>query len=148
MRNIVESDMRFEHCYRIDEDPAAPPADKHACWSEWNERYTKGQERSRVAYARERLRVLGAAEEAAPASTVAAAACPPPASPYAPPPTVSSLGPGPYDPHGNKPSTIDACNEGCALAWRTCVAPCANANGCVLECDVRFKGCTKSCTAP
>ena len=61
MRYVVESDMRFEHCYRLDEDARTPLETKRQCWGEWTTTYQKGQDRSRVAYATERLRVLDSA---------------------------------------------------------------------------------------
>ena len=50
--------MRFERCYRIDDDPNAPLPDKRSCWLDWTTNYTRGQERSRVRYAKERLQTL------------------------------------------------------------------------------------------
>lgn len=90
MRTVVESDMRFEHCYRIDDDGAAPAEAKRGCWHDWVSHYTRGQDRNRVDYAKERLRVLSLAPVtspvAQPSSTMAG---PKPSSPYAPPPAIT-----------------------------------------------------------
>ncbi len=150
MRNLVESDMRFEHCYRIDEDPNTPPENKRACWHEWTALYTKGQDRSRVHYARDRVRVLNGAIASAPMPTVAptatgggAVACPPPANPYAPPPAVvpktekSAVAP--------PMSAAAACSDTCTKAWRACSTPCGTETSCMLNCDTKFRECVKAC---
>ena len=92
MRTLVESDMRFEHCYRIDDDPTAAMPKKRACWHDWVNRYTRGQDKNRVDYARERLRVLELSPTAgAPAQPTTTIASPQPAvNPYAPPPATIS----------------------------------------------------------
>lgn len=145
MRTLVESDMRFEHCYRIDDDPQAAVDEKRRCWREWTARYTKGQERSRVSYAKDRLRVLDGvpASPAAPSPTTAAVACPPPDSPYAPPPPIAT--PSGASQAANGAPIWPVCGQSCTDAWRACMGPCGPGSGCVVECDVRFKDCMKGC---
>ena len=148
IKAAVESDMRFEHCYRIDDDPSTPVASKRSCWSEWSSRYTKGQARERLHYAKARITVLDGALATAPTvgpagplATTAGTpvACPPPATPYAPPPAVV-------------PKTADAvnssasiCAETCTTTWRACANPCGATAACVLACDDKFRLCVKAC---
>ena len=140
MRNLVESDMRFEHCYRIDEDPSTPLDHKRSCWHEWTSHYAKGQDRSRVNYAKDRVKVLNGAIASSP-PPVAAAACPPPANPYAPPPAVAPKD----DKSSAAPGTATVCSDTCTKAWRACSTPCGTESGCMINCDTKFRECVKAC---
>lgn len=148
MKNLVESDMRFEHCYRIDEDPSTPLENKRACWHEWTSLYAKGQDRSRIHYARDRVKVLNGAIATAPVAppmpvaTSTAVACPPPANPYAPPPAVA---PKDEKSAAAPTSPTAACSDTCTKAWRACSTPCGSESGCVLNCDAKFRDCVKAC---
>lgn len=151
-RTVVEGDMRFEHCYRIDEDPQTPVDQKRACWHDWTARYTKGQDRSRVKYAKDRIHVLeGAPTSAYAAPSVSASgsviASPSPSSPYVPPPsTVASTVPSVS---GEKsavaPTKVQVCTEACNKDWRTCIAPCYGMQSCVAGCEGPFRSCVKTC---
>ena len=146
MKNLVESDMRFEHCYRIDEDPSTPLDNKRACWREWTQHYAKGQDRSRVNYAKDRVKVLKDAHHGPiasgppPVATAAPVSCPPPVNPYAPPPSVV-----PKDEKAAATPTTAVCSDACTGAWKTCSTPCGAASNCVLECDAKFRACVKAC---
>ncbi|MBI2390226.1 MAG: hypothetical protein HYV09_11610 [Deltaproteobacteria bacterium] len=145
MRHLVEGDMRFEHCYRIDDDPTTPLQNKRSCWATWTAQYTKGQDRSRVSYAKQRVRVLDGALAGAPAP--APVAVPPPSSPYAPPPAVA---PKSGEMSGDVAAatagpTTHSCTEACTKTWRTCASPCGTTIGCVTDCDERFRTCVKTC---
>ncbi len=160
IKNIVESDMRFEHCYRIDDDPTTPLDAKRTCWRDWTARYTRGQERSRVQYAKERVRVLDDAVTSGVGSGVAApttgasnVASPSPENPYAPPPSIAPSA-KPTEKSGEKSGeksamsatpTWQPCSDGCTKTWRSCVEPCGTLAACVIACDVNFKGCMKTC---
>ena len=48
---VYEGNVRFEHCYALEENPQRPTPDKSACWRDWSEHYTFGQTRDRVQYA-------------------------------------------------------------------------------------------------
>lgn len=148
MRSVVESDMRFEHCYRIDEDRSAPLSEKRACWREWTGRYAKGQDRSRVRYAHDRMIVLDDAARgysmlpaAGPGDTTEG---PAPASPYEVPPSVAPKGSGPSDTILPRRS-IEACTDSCTRAWRTCAGECTGADACGGFCEDRYRGCLKAC---
>lgn len=52
---IHEGTVRFEHCYRLDLDPRIAPSHRHACWNAWLDRYSYGQPRDRIEYARRRV---------------------------------------------------------------------------------------------
>lgn len=57
-QRIYEGDVRFEHCYRLDADPAASRDARLACWSGWTFAHTVGQNNDRVSYARRRESAL------------------------------------------------------------------------------------------
>jgi hypothetical protein len=52
---IYEGNIRFEHCYRLDFDENIAPTHRKACWEDWVLRYTQGQTRDRLDYARRRI---------------------------------------------------------------------------------------------
>jgi hypothetical protein len=155
MRYVVESDMRFEHCYRLDEDGRTPLDQKRACWREWTATYQKGQDRSRVAYATERMRVLDAAAPGAPpapsgtangastsiilASTGSGTA---PLSPYAPPPAIASNGEINAVTESPKWQT---CSDACSKTWKECAPACNGQMPCVGACEERYRVCMKAC---
>jgi hypothetical protein len=55
VQSIYEGNVRFEHCYRLDLEVDTAPTHRRACWNEWLERYTYGQPRDRIEYARRRV---------------------------------------------------------------------------------------------
>lgn len=146
MRYVVEGDMRFEHCYRLDEDDRTPLDEKRRCWREWTVAYQKGQDNSRVAYASERLRALdGAATGASPppSATVAAVATdsvPKPGTPYAPPPATAA---GEVSLTGSV--AITACGQSCAGTWHGCTLTCSGGTTCLSTCEDTYRGCLKGC---
>lgn len=101
---LYEGEVRFEHCYRLDEEPSVPLTQRRECWREWTQFYTYGQTRDRIEYALMRQRALSAASGGAgvppgggdpdggvaPTPTLAA---PPPTNLFAPPPQVESAAP-------------------------------------------------------
>lgn len=149
VRYVVESDMRFEHCYRIDEDPNVTLETKRACWSEWHERYERGQDANRIAYAGERLRVLDAAAAtgtttSSPPVAVAATVqgCPNPNSPYAPPPSTATSG----IQVGMSAAPPDVtCGDKCNRDWKNCGSACNGVVECLSACDDKLRGCMKGC---
>ncbi len=148
MRNVVESDMRFEHCYRLDEDRATPLDAKRACWHEWMGRYAKGQDRARIRYAHDRSVVLDDAARGVsmlpsppPGETTDG---PAPASPYEVPPSVAPRSTS--EPEAIAPRrSIEVCTESCTRAWRTCAGECSGADACGGACEDRYRGCLKGC---
>ncbi len=64
--SIYEGNIRFEHCYRLDLDPNIAPSHREACWREWTSRYTYGQTRDRLDYARRRIARLTSGDPSRP----------------------------------------------------------------------------------
>ena len=54
---VYEGDVRFEHCYALDQGPASADVKKE-CWQGWLHDYTYGQSRDRVEYAGTRFSEL------------------------------------------------------------------------------------------
>ncbi len=147
LRYVVEGDMRFEHCYRLDDDTHTSVDEKRRCWREWTVAYQKGQDNSRIAYATERLRALdGSAAGVAPSASAAVAtvsteATPKAATPYAPPPATAS---------GSEVSlsasiTLSACGQTCAKSWQGCTVTCSGVTTCLGTCEDSYRGCLKGC---
>jgi hypothetical protein len=100
---IYEGNVRFEHCYALEENPGASMPDKSSCWRDWSEHYTFGQTRDRVQYAISRYVALSrignaptdeAMMMAAPGETPRTTSinAPAPTNPFAPPPKVLDNG--------------------------------------------------------
>jgi len=92
-QSVYEGDVRFEHCYRVDEERQVPIQDKLQCWRDWTHRYRYGQSRDRIGYAHARERTLAqalaAGQQVAPrgaAGVPTACASPQPTNAFAPPP--------------------------------------------------------------
>jgi hypothetical protein len=163
-QSVYEGDVRFEHCYRLDEERQVPIGDKRLCWHDWTQKYTYGQTRDRIEYALTRERALGQAqasgERSAPpgASTALNAnASPQPTSAFAPPPptmtrdagvdadrpqTMATLvqpaiGPLPSAPGAN-------CGGTCGKTWVVCQEQCKGGT-CQTGCDERYKNCMRAC---
>jgi hypothetical protein len=58
VQSIYEGDVRFEHCYRLDLELDVAITHRQACWTAWLDRYTYGQSRDRLEYARRRVRAF------------------------------------------------------------------------------------------
>src|SRR5262245_3087512 len=92
-RTVYEGNVRFEHCYRLDDEPAVALADKQRCWHEWLQHDTYGQTRDRAEYAEARERTLAQAAAAGEAKAPpgarklgSLAGSPQPTNAFAPPP--------------------------------------------------------------
>ncbi len=57
-QTIYENDVRFEHCYALDDSGSASLKQKAECWKDWKEHHTFGQTRDRVEYAQSRYVAL------------------------------------------------------------------------------------------
>jgi len=153
VRYAVESDMRFEHCYRIDEDPRVAVGDKRACWTEWRDKYQRGQDSNRLTYVAERLHALGgttagASATSTPAIAAAAAttaACPLPNSPYAPPPPLATSG---LTIRVTAPPPDVTCGDSCNRDWKSCSPTCGGDADCLGKCDGKLRTCMKGCFSP
>ncbi|MDP9034962.1 MAG: hypothetical protein M3O50_09145 [Myxococcota bacterium] len=158
---LYECDVRFEHCYAVDQTAATPDA-KRTCWREWLHGYTYGQSRDRVEYAAKRFGQLSL--DVTPGLTVQphTVAAPMPTNAFAPPPNVAdgrsapeTAQSAPPDAGASEPppSTVAArpavrapgaqCTEGCAQLWSTCHGHCKD-QGCEL-CNGQYRTCVPAC---
>jgi hypothetical protein len=141
-RGIVESDMRFEHCYRIDEDERVASNDKRACWDDWSTHYTRGQDSSRVRYAAERKQVLDGADR--PTASVVTATTATPVSAYTPPAAIE-------EPKAERTGTDVAlrdpveCKSACLHALGACLAMCVPGTECASVCQSSRHKCEHAC---
>ncbi len=165
---IYEGNVRFEHCYALEENPQAPMPDKASCWRDWSEHYTYGQTRDRIHYATARYVALSQAPNlptdealmmAAPGETPRATTitAPAPTNAFAPPPKILEatdsnvsqktadipvLGidaGAPAPVHTPLPAAM--CADGCASAFRGC------SSGCDLADAGASSSTTKACQA-
>ncbi len=67
VQSIHEGSVRFEHCYRLDLEVEVATSHRQACWTTWLDRYTYGQSRDRLEYARRRVRAFAAGDANPPA---------------------------------------------------------------------------------
>jgi hypothetical protein len=165
-QSVYEGDVRFEHCYRLDEERGIPLGEKRTCWHDWTQKYTYGQTRDRIEYALARERTLGQAqalgERSAPpgaANTFSnSVAAPQPTNAFAPPPpTLSADGGGTASPE--RPPTVSGlvqaaapplsapgatCGGTCGKTWAQCTEQCKGST-CQSGCDERYKNCMRSC---
>lgn len=159
---VYECDVRFEHCYALDQDGAAPDAAKKACWREWLHGYTYGQPRDRVEYAATRFSELSLDPTLPKVETEAprrahAMAVPAPTNAFAPPPQVADHGPAgegsasPAAPAKSAPTAVVAaahapgeeCAENCASYWSACHKSCKD--GACEACDKAYRLCVPAC---
>ena len=163
-QSLYESDARFEHCYRLDEEKRVPTQEKQRCWHEWSQKHTYGQSRDRIEYALARERALGqtlASGETAPRGLVFPGGiiwAPQPLSAFAPPPQFMIRDAGAADAE-RAPSVASfaertdaplvtapgaTCGGACNKAWVQCGEQC-KINGCQSSCDDRYRVCMRSC---
>jgi hypothetical protein len=161
-QSLYENDIRFEHCYRLDEERSVPIAQKRACWQAWTRSYTYGQSRDRIEYARARDRTLAAAEVAGvgapPGVDAGAIACPMPTSAFAPPPATLARDAGaPSEPPPSQSALIGKppdralaaapgahCGDTCGRGWVQCGETCKDPK-CHGGCDEHYRTCMRSC---
>jgi hypothetical protein len=157
--SAYEGEVRFEHCYRLDEEYVEPQEARRRCWRDWIRSYTYGQSRDRIDYATHRERALADAlahgENAPPASATVDPArargqsSPAPTNAFAPPPPTVSLDAGtdaiavPSEPP-RRPAPGAACAASCGAAWAECGRGC-KVTACQSSCDNRYKSCMRGC---
>jgi hypothetical protein len=165
VQSIHEGSVRFEHCYRLDLELEVASSHRQACWTNWLERYTYGQTRDRLEYARRRVR---AGETARPELRVGGDAkevesrqfylvVPAPTSVHAPPPPIATrvnvtAEPPPASSAALAKSTVKAapgadCAEGCRSAFSSCNQACASdaKSAACKSCDPDYKKCMQRC---
>jgi hypothetical protein len=141
---VYECDVRFEHCYALDESAASVDAKKE-CWREWLHGYTYGQSRDRVEYGGTRYSELSLDQtlpsEDTPSATRAkrTVAAPAPTNAFAPPPNISGGAAAVAVAHAPGAE----CSDGCAQRWTSCRASCKQ--GACDACDQAYKTCVPGC---
>jgi len=164
-QSIYEGDVRFEHCYRLDEEKAVPIEDKQRCWREWTQKYTYGQSRDRVEYALSRDRALGqspsSGEGTRPRGLVfpnGVIWAPQPLSAFAPPPQLLVRDAGMPEPERTATVATRAaqpteqlvaapgatCGVSCGKSWVQCAEGCKG-GACQPGCDERYRSCMRAC---
>ena len=161
---VYECDVRFEHCYAIDQSAVQPDAKKD-CWREWLHGYTYGQSRDRIEFAATRFSELSL-DPTLPNEDVRGpkprriehpVAAPVPTNAFAPPPNVSDGKSSQESPASltkavaKDPPVRDApvrapgsdCAQTCGDKWSACRAPCKD-RACD-ACDKAYRGCMPAC---
>jgi hypothetical protein len=165
VQSIYEGNVRFEHCYRLDLELEVASSHRQACWTNWLERYTYGQTRDRLEYARRRVR---AGETARPELDIDRTAkeeesrqfylvVPGPTSVHAPPPPIATRvnvtaepppsSSAPLAKSGDKPAPGEDCAGACRSAFSSCNQACAaDTKGAACKsCDPDYKKCMQRC---
>ena len=171
LTTVREGTIRFEHCYRMDLEPQAAPAQRRSCWQRWVGSYTLGQPRDRIEYAARRLSALddrnGYAPELAlgpdhrPEERQFYLVVPGPTSVHASPPPIATVvqttetveAPDGGAPPSERAKTGEpkqppaaSCAGSCQSAWQSCEATCAT--GKARECDAcksAYSRCMRGC---
>lgn len=151
---IYESNVRFEHCYRLDMDPTIAPAHRRACWQDWLARHTYAQSGDRLSYARQRLKDIDHGQlstltlqiDAGTATAPTADAVPLPSSVHAAPPPraqEASAVPSQAPPVPAKKAEAPpeaSCAESCVSHWNECAPSCEQSDDSV---SAKNDGATK-----
>ncbi|HEY8087833.1 MAG TPA: hypothetical protein VIF09_08310 [Polyangiaceae bacterium] len=163
---VYECDVRFEHCYALDQQPIGVDAQK-ACWREWLHNYTYGQSRDRVEYAAARFSELSLDPTLPSVDTPTHVhrpqnnAAPLPTSAFAPPPNLAgestpalaATTPPPATAAATSPRAVAAaahapgeqCTIACAERWSGCRKDCKD--GACDACDGSYRACVPACFA-
>jgi hypothetical protein len=167
VQSIYEGDVRFEHCYRLDLELDVATSHRQACWTTWLDRYTYGQSRDRLEYARRRVRAFTTGDTDRPALRVGEnqqtdsrqfyLVVPSPTSVHAPPPPIATrVNAVPEPPDSNsaepgksseKPAPGEDCAGACKTSFSSCNQACdpaAKSPACK-SCDPDYKKCMARC---
>jgi hypothetical protein len=153
---VYEGEVRFEHCYALDQT-TAPPDAKTDCWRDWLHVYTYGQSRDRIEYAATRFSELSL-DPTLPSEDTGArprrarhVAAPMPTSAFAPVPNVAGDGPSPAS-SAPAASSSAAGTSGSLPAQRvssesraTPVAARVPGEECTSACAERWNACRRTC---
>lgn len=148
---VYECDVRFEHCYALDQGSASNDVKKE-CWREWLHAYTYGQSRDRVEYAAQRFSELSIGStlpsidvpEHDPDRAKRASAGPLPTSAFVPPPNVAERAPSAE----SSSPTAPAPPASAAVSSRTAAGEGAPGAACESRCLERWNGCKDGCKGP
>lgn len=169
VQSIYEGDVRFEHCYRLDLEVDVAPTHRQACWTTWLDRYTYGQPRDKLEYARRRVRAFASGDVDKPELRVGHETAqqdarqfylvvPSPTSVHAPPPPIATRLNAVAEPppapssealakSAEKPMPGEDCATACRGAFNSCNQACdpsAKTPACK-SCDPDYKKCMQRC---
>ena len=167
VQSIYEGDVRFEHCYRLDLELDVATTHRQACWATWLDRYTYGQSRDRLEYARRRVRAFTTGDNDRPVLRVGDnqqqdsrqfyLVVPSPTSVHAPPPPIATrVNAVPEPPVSNsaqaaksieKPAPGEDCAGACRSAFGSCNQACdpAAKGAACKSCEPDYKKCMARC---
>jgi hypothetical protein len=159
VQSIYEGDVRFEHCYRLDLELDVATTHRQACWTTWLDRYTYGQSRDRLEYARRRVRAFGSGDVDRPTLRVGTneaqdtrqfyLVVPQPTSVHAPPPPIATrVNATPDAPAAGsaEPSKTPAISNSAQAAIVPSDKP-APGEDCAGPCKSAFNSCNQACDA-
>jgi len=157
---VYEGDVRFEHCYALDQTAAGPDAKKE-CWRGWLHGYTWGQSRDRIEFAAARFselsldRTLPSEDTGQRPARRVRPASPMPTSAFAPPPNVAGDGtaspappqlpPPPSPPVAPPPQAVVAVAAPAGTAHVQTLVPRAPGEQCTSACAERWTSCRRGC---
>lgn len=169
VQSIYEGDVRFEHCYRLDLEIDVAPTHRQACWTSWLDRYTYGQPRDKLEYARRRLHAFSTGDTEKPELNLGQTeqqrdarqfylVVPAPTSVHASPPPIATRMNATTDPppapssealakSADKPAPGEDCASACRGAFSSCNQACdpaAKTPACK-SCDPDYKKCMQRC---
>ena len=165
VQSIYEGDVRFEHCYRLDLEQDVATTHRQACWTTWLDRYTYGQSRDKLEYARRRVRAFGSGDIDRPQLRLGDSqqqsdarqfylVVPAPTSVHAPPPPIATrmnaLDPPPSSPADvvvtTTPSgSTQAVGKTAPPSSAEVASKPAPGEGCSSECRSAFSSCNQAC---
>jgi hypothetical protein len=163
VQSIYEGDVRFEHCYRLDLELEVATSHRQACWTSWLNRYTYGQSRDKLEYARRRVRSFPSGDGDRPSLNVGAAkteesrqfylVVPAPTSVHASPPPIATRvnamteAPPSTEAAPERATPGEDCEGACRGAFASCREACnSNAKGSACaSCDPDYKKCMQRC---
>jgi hypothetical protein len=164
---VYEGDVRFEHCYALDQTTAPVEARKE-CWRDWLHVYTYGQSSDRIEFAAARFSELSL-DPTLPSVDPGTrpkrghSAAPLPTNAFAPPPNVAGEGAGPGEKGGQGTSGASGGSSGSSGSGGSSasgptpdggsgsqhvaqVAARAPGEECTAACADRWNACRRSCT--
>jgi hypothetical protein len=168
VQSIYEGKVRFEHCYRLDLELEVARSHRQACWTTWLDRYTYGQSRDRLEYARRRVRAFAGGDANPPELKIGGdqseqesrqfyLVVPAPTSVHASPPPIATRMNAPTVPPVSSAaapgasSAMAAPGEDCAGACRSAFSSCSDAcaqdakSTACKSCDPDYKKCMQRC---
>lgn len=167
VQSIYEGSVRFEHCYRLDLEQDVATSHRQACWTSWLDRYTYGQSRDRLEYARRRVRAFATGDADRPVLRVGQTqqedsrqfylVVPSPTSVHASPPPIATrthvIAEVPKTPApdsaktSDKPAPADECATACKASFSSCNEACdpATKSTACKSCDPDYKKCMQRC---